>query len=892
MAVHSSDEDFIDHVDSSLHGSPVKAPFSDGLSTHFANKALIDSDLLLPDIKQFDSNVRDEFFDKLLMQLPDDQQAAGSVPTAIKQTVESRKEATANKLFYMMDAVERPNGTVFLFGLMEDDGLLKSCCVTVKNVQRNVFLLPKETVTDSSGEQVENNVELVKAELGKVFQKHGINQESVSVKCVTRRYAFEVPGVPVEADWIKLTYPYTEPVFNAPSGETFSHVFGANTGPLEWFILKRKIMGPCWLDFAHGALRQSEVKVSWCELEYSVDNPKQVNIADQQPLIPRLSVMSLIVKTGTKSNEVLQVSAVLFKDYQLEGNTFVSTQQFTVTQESAKALLHSAQGQFHTRVQDERTLLTHLVNMMARWDPDVIIGHDLSGIYLNVLYARLKQLNISNWSRMGRINWSSWPSSKLLTAGRLVCDTLIGAREHVKSKTYTLDDLVESELGLAMIDQDACTQANYQAKLAFKLQLLQLSKQLTNIAGNLWNRTLAGARAERNEYLLLHEFHSLKYICPDRHTVDMKIDVTEDHQGSSKKQSYSGGLVLEPKRGLYESVVMLLDFNSLYPSIIQEYNICFTTVKREPDMDVDLSKDGVEISDTPGILPRIIKSLVEKRRSVKQAMKTSVDEETRASLNISQQALKLTANSMYGCLGFAYSRFHAVALAALITAKGRQILTRAVEVACQNQLNVIYGDTDSIMIDTGLRDINGVKELADKLKIQINSEYKCLEIDLDGVYRKLLLLRKKKYAGVTETGHLETKGLDMVRRDWCRVSVEMGEYILKQLLLVSDATSIGSQIAKRDDKQVIGEYLQKFDLKATPTDWFAISKQLSKDAAKYADQKAPHVQVALKQQNAHAGTVIQYVMCEGQQPYSLDQAQSDPSLKIGTLSFFFFLFIN
>ena len=62
-------------------------------------------------------------------------------------------------------------------------------------------------------------------------------------------------------------------------------------------------------------------------------------------------------------------------------------------------------------------------------------------------------------------------------------------------------------------------------------------------------RTMTGARAERNEYLLLHEFHNKKFVLPD-------------------------------KKGFYDNFVLLLDFNSLYPSIIQEYNICFTTVER------------------------------------------------------------------------------------------------------------------------------------------------------------------------------------------------------------------------------------------------------------------------------------------------------------------------
>jgi DNA polymerase alpha subunit A len=100
---------------------------------------------------------------------------------------------------------------------------------------------------------------------------------------------------------------------------------------------------------------------------------------------------------------------------------------------------------------------------------------------------------------------------------------------------------------------------------------------------------LNGGRAERNEYILLHEFHSLKYICPDK-TWGKKAEAAakieaEDGDGAaaaskSKRDKYKGGLVFEPKRGLWDKIILVMDFNSLYPSIIQEYNIDFTTVER------------------------------------------------------------------------------------------------------------------------------------------------------------------------------------------------------------------------------------------------------------------------------------------------------------------------
>lgn len=124
------------------------------------------------------------------------------------------------------------------------------------------------------------------------------------------------------------------------------------------------------------------------------------------------------------------------------------------------------------------------------------------------------------------------------------------------------------------------------AAIAIKVQMLPLTKVLTNLAGNSWARTLSGTRAERNEYILLHEFHRNKYICPDKihgkgkPKVEEETAEGEESIDVKKKDKFKGGLVFEPEKGLYDKFILVMDFNSLYPSIIQEFNICFTTVDR------------------------------------------------------------------------------------------------------------------------------------------------------------------------------------------------------------------------------------------------------------------------------------------------------------------------
>jgi DNA polymerase alpha subunit A len=159
---------------------------------------------------------------------------------------------------------------------------------------------------------------------------------------------------------------------------------------------------------------------------------------------------------------------------------------------------------------------------------------------------------------------------------------------------------------------------------------------LTTIAGNLWYRSLQNARAERNEMLLLHEFMAKKFICPDKKTGFKKgFDEEEGGKKGKKKAQFAGGLVFEPKSGFYDNIILLLDFNSLYPSIIQEYNLCFTTVDRKPTknfdgsdkkpdkiLEADNEEEDILLPDKSGnykdaILPMVLRNLVQKRKMVK-----------------------------------------------------------------------------------------------------------------------------------------------------------------------------------------------------------------------------------------------------------------------------------
>ena len=221
-------------------------------------------------------------------------------------------------------------------------------------------------------------------------------------------------------------------------------------------------------------------------------------------------------------------------------------------------------------------------------------------------------------------------------------------------------------------------------------------------------------------------------------------------------------------------------------------------------------------------------------------------------MDIRQKALKLTANSMYGCLGFSNSRFYAQPIAALVTAMGRETLQRTVDIAQQTcGLEVIYGDTDSIMINTHkslTSDLSEVRGLGNQVKKEVNKLFKTLELEIDGIFRSMLLLKKKKYAAITVTensdGTLtynqEYKGLDLVRRDWCVQSKDTGHYVLEQILSQEDRDSVIENIHSHLEN--LAQTMREGKL---PLDKFIITKGLSKHPDDYPDGKSqPHVQVA------------------------------------------------
>ncbi len=886
-----------------------------------------------------------------------------------------------------------------------------SVCVRVDGMERTLLVLPRvdeSAFENEDGKPKRHSAEKVYHELRQVLSKVAAdenNRVTFRLKPVKRKYAFGFAEVPrEETTWLKVKYPAHGPGYKhalseevCAGGKTYQRIFGANTDLLEDFIVRRKLMGPCWVTIRNPFVLDSP-SFSHCRIEFGVSSPKHMSrmppdgpdgtgLPSAPPLVSLSLSMKTVIHPSTHTHEVVMIAGLVHKSINLDGNTKEDPKLMTPwvgirPLDSAAgpnqpkkfphdldAMLKQGAARFRSapvmKFNKEREMLSvFFQKVLGNYDPDIITAHNLWGFDLEVLLKRSKDLKINGrlWSKLGRIirqtmphntggngkkqfgGWATRNFAQRVVRGRIMCDTYLGAKEFLREERYSLAYLCRKHLrgqrqevdpgdipllyahssrSIADLAQHTIGDAGFVQRLMLHLQLVPLTKQLTCVSGNQWARTLQGQRAERNTFLLLHEFHRLKYVTPEKAWNNNSGGAGGGSGGGGgssrrKKAAYAGGLVLEPKKGLYDDYVLLLDFNSLYPSIIQEYNLCFTTIDWAPllnekgggdeegvknvsrgggggdgsgrvvdedgmgggleDEDVDEGAvcESIHIANVPdegiptGVLPLVIRSLVARRRQVKDMLKKERNPGKWQELDVRQKALKLTANSMYGCLGFSNSRFCAKPIAALITAMGRDALQKTVDVT-EKELNmdVIYGDTDSVMVSTKSHDLAAVREMGDKIKRAVNKYYRGLELDMDGIFKSMLLLKKKKYAALVVaegadgsiTYEKELKGLDLVRRDWCRLSKETGLFVLDCIL---------SGDAKEDVVDAIHLYLENVAAKAhegqIALEKFIISKGISKNPEDYPNIKTqPHLQVAIAMKKegkaVNPGDIIPYVIC-------------------------------
>lgn len=582
-------------------------------------------------------------------------QVAGAMTDAKDAEAEAEEPemapaSTDSIQMFWMDAVEvrdRP-GKIYLIGKMKipfptpgSGPQYKSCCVVVNNLQRYMYLVPRQTLKELGKDQQQQAWMEMHEEIHNVLVPSCItsvrDQDAFRTKLAERDYAFEVADMPRGKNlYLKVKYAakYPAPPSDICSrgGKTFSRVCGAFTRPLENFLIKRKLLGPGWIEVKN--VSKVTTNVSFCHAEFETLDPKNVSSIQGDGLTPPpLTVMSLSVKSfcnpHTNKHEVVALSALVETGVSADGagrkkaahriSHFTSVRPLDANRGFPEAYARSAfrDERFAMKPDDaakgigeklnialnERMMLTYFLARVQQEDPDVIVGHNLHKYALDLLISRVEHHKLGGlWSKLTRLRrgnlkpmnmgegWNEYRMDDVVN-GRLFCDTYVSAKELLPSQNnYSLSFLVETQLARHRVEVEmtdipqildggdanfvkflrhTLDDAMFVLHLMHKLEVLPLSKQLANLCGYLWTRTLeANKRAERIEYLLLHEFSRSKYkfIVPEKFKTKSEADKAG---GKRREAAYAGGMVFAPKKGLYDNFVVLLDFNSLYPSIIR-----------------------------------------------------------------------------------------------------------------------------------------------------------------------------------------------------------------------------------------------------------------------------------------------------------------------------------
>ena len=279
----------------------------------------------------------------------------------------------------------------------------------------------------------------------------------------------------------------------------------------------------------------------------------------------------------------------------------------------------------------------------------------------------------------------------------------------------------------------------------------------------------------------------------------------DDDRGKTKGD-YIGGFVFEPITGLYKDVY-IFDFSSLYPSIIKTFNISIDSLADRSDENAITLPTGIKFSRTEiGIIPSIIQDVVDQRNKIRHVDMKKVPKESFEYMNLHyrQYAFKVLANSMYGIMGAKFSRYYKRELAEGITLTGQYLLKYTWSWFKMKELTPIYGDSDSIFLvsDKKIETDELIKELNDHLRKHLTETFNIkdcqIQMDFKGLYPRFIMLDKKKYVGVNDSGEIEMTGVEAKKRDTLPKAEEWQRDILHMLLKIH-VLSNTCQVMRRQD---------------------------------------------------------------------------------------------
>lgn len=454
-------------------------------------------------------------------------------------------------------------------------------------------------------------------------------------------------------------------------------------------------------------------------------------------------------------------------------------------------------------------LLERLNQWLAIHDPDAIIGWNLVQFDLRVLHEHAQRLNVPLLLGRGgdAMGWREHGSRNhyfAAAAGRLIIDGIEALRSATWSfESFSLENVAQTLLGEGksistpyqrmdeinrMFAEDKPALARYNLKdcelvtrIFEKTELLKFLLERASVTGLPADRNGGSVAAFTHLYMPL--MHRQGFVAPNL--------------GDKPPQASPGGFVMDSRPGLYESV-LVLDYKSLYPSIIRSFLIdpvgLIEGLRHPEDSESVEGFRGARFSRTRHCLPSIVARVSEGREVAKR--------EHNAPLS---QALKIIMNAFYGVLGSSGCRFFDTRLASSITLRGHQIMRQTRELVEARGYEVIYGDTDSTFVwlgsahsqeDATRIGLDLVQHVNTWWRERLQNEFglqSALELQYETHFSRFLMptIRgaeegsKKRYAGlVTRADGSEDmiyKGLETVRSDWSPLARQFQQELYQRI---------------------------------------------------------------------------------------------------------------
>ncbi len=546
-----------------------------------------------------------------------------------------------------------------------------------------------------------------------------------------------------------------------------------------------------------------------------------------------------------------------------------------------------------TVVPDEKTMLEKLTKKIKEYDPDVITGWNVIDFDLAFLKQKYETHGLDfSWARAAwpnklRLESSYARDSKADVPGRMVLDGIQLLRSSfINLDDYKLDTAAHELLGEKKLiggknkvqeiidsyhdDPEKLVEYNRKdSELVLKILEKQGIIKLTILRSNIVGLPLERVKASiaSLDSLYIRELHKKNVVAPSGGFVE-------------KERGITGGYVMASKPGIYDWVVVL-DFKSLYPSIMRTFNI--DPLDHRPDCE---AREGEELIHAPnntcfvkrdGILSELLQRVWNQRDAAKKRNDA-----------VGSMAFKILMNSFFGVMASPNCRFFSMELANAITNFAQKFIKLTVTSLEEKGLSVIYGDTDSVFVNLDVTSKDEAIEQATKIQDDMNKELQeyvkkehgvlsYLELEFEKTYRKFLMPRvrgreegsKKRYAGlkITDGGEsMDFTGLEFVRRDWTELAKEFQLTLLQKIF----------------HDEPVEEYVRNFvkDLKKGEYDDLLVyRKAVRKELESYTKTTPPHVKAARKlvdQVGRLNSPIIEYVMTQsGPEPVGYESSSLD-----------------